>query len=61
MLVTLLRPFKNSSLLLEADAYAALPLVLPVGFNFLNYLNTLISDACELVELENHAFMIVNE
>jgi hypothetical protein len=42
MLVTVLRPFKEPSLLVEADAYTTLSLVLPVRFNLLNYLNILI-------------------
>jgi hypothetical protein len=60
MLVSLLRPFGEASLLLDADAYASLPLAVPVRFNLLNHLNILISDSHDLVELENHVCMILD-
>jgi hypothetical protein len=38
-----------------------LALVLPVTFNMLNHLNVLASDSHEMVELKNHACMILNK
>jgi hypothetical protein len=61
MLVRFLTPFKEASLQLEADTYVTLPLVLPIRFNLLNHQNVLVSDSHELVELKNHARMILSE
>lgn len=39
----------------------ALALALPITFNLLNHLNVLASDSHEMVELKNHACMILNK
>jgi hypothetical protein len=61
MLVSFFTLYKETSLHLEANAYATLPLDLPIRFNLQNYLNKVVSDSYKPVELKNHPHMILNE
>jgi hypothetical protein len=61
MLLSFLTPFKEASLQLEADTHATLLLVLPVRFNLLHHLNTLVSDTHELAQLKKRTRIILYE
>lgn len=61
MLVSFFTLYKETSLHLEADAYATLRRDLPVRFNLQNYLNMLVSDSYKPLELKDHPHMIPNE